>query len=269
MRHWAHRVLADAENRERWLSARAQVITASDVANIMGIGDRSRASVLREKLSPSTGPDLIGDLAMVAAGRHLERGLFEWFSAETVHAHAHMCGVLIHSDSFPYLAATPDALLDGEPVECKIVGYGSRPNWHADTCLESLPGRDFLPVPVATNERRPPENLRTAARDVGTPRGDFRDHYRACQDLIRTFGEPVAPLKYWTQLQVQMHVLDVDYGWLVSDHAGTSRLDLYYARDRDFEADMLRDVAAFWAEWKSESTARVALRNDGATGIVI
>lgn len=253
---WRSRVLANGTDRDAWLYARRQVVTASDVANILGLGDRSRASVLRAKLSDDT-TDAVGELAMVAAGRHLERGLFEWFAAETVHDRAAMCGALIASPSEPFLAGTPDALLDGEPCECKVVGFGSRLNWHEDTSLDVLPGRAFLPAPIATNVRYPPENLRTAKRDEGTPRGYFRDCYRGTIETVRSAGDPIAPLKYWTQLQVQMHLLDCDYGWIVALHGGTSRMDLYYARDRDFEAWMLSELTDFrndWLEAMHEST---------------
>lgn len=263
LQSWQTRILSDGMDRQQWLTARQLVVTASDVANILGLGDKSRASVLRAKLSGDTGSDAVGQLAMVAAGRHLERGVFEWFAAETIHETAEMCGALIHAPDHRWLAATPDALLDGEPVECKVVGFSSRPNWHADTAPVGF--GDCHPSPVATNLRFPPENLRTAAKDLETPRGYFRDCCRAAADLVRTFGEVVAPIKYWTQLQVQMHVLDADFGWIVGLHAGTGRTDLYYARDRVFEAWMLQALTVFWNEWQEATDATVRSSECAAT----
>lgn len=248
---WAGRVLADASDRVAWLEARGECVTASDVANILGLGSKSRNMVLREKVSGERVGEDPGELAMVAAGRHLERGVFEWFADETLHESAGMCGLLIADPARPYLAATPDALLDGEPVEVKCTMYSTRPNWHRDTTSMKGWPTETLPLPIATNTRWPPENLRTARADEGTPKGLFRDACRyALQELFPLFGSPVAPLKYWVQLQVQMQVLGVERGWIVALHAGTGRMDLYYARDHSFAQWMNAEVDAFWNDWR-------------------
>lgn len=250
---WAERVVCGTSNREAWLEARHSLLTASDVANVLGLGSKSRKTVLREKISGvQVGADP-GELAMVAAGRYLEAGVFAWFADETIHETAGMCGDLITAPGLDWLGATPDALLDGEPVECKVSGYTTRPNWHADTAV--APPKSFpfpFPQPVAYNVRNPPENLRVAAADVGTPKGAWRDGCRfQLYDLLPTFGPPVAPLKYWVQLQIQMLVLDAPGGWVVGLQGGTTRIDLYYSRDRKFLDWALERLIEFRNEWEA------------------
>lgn len=239
-----------ASDREAWLAARREKLTASDVACVLGLNSsKPRSVVLKEKVTRTDVGEDPGELAMVAAGRFLEEGIFKWFASETIHTTAHMCGQMLTSPVLSCLAATPDAVMDGEPVEIKCTMHTSRPNWHALTTSRKGWNQDLAwPLPIATNYRFPPENLRTAKGDMGTAKGNFRDLARAQLELIKEFGDANAPIKYWVQLQVQMHVLSAPRGWLVGLMGGTGRIDIYYERHLAFERYMLEEVAKFWAE---------------------
>lgn len=253
---WTNRILADSADSDAWLQARRTVITASDVASILGFGGKSRAAVLREKLSSEYVDNGVGDLAMVAAGRNLEDGVFQWFASDTLHETGVRCGSLVRSPTVPYIAATPDALLDDEPVEIKLADWTSRPNWHeysASPLPLSWPRTVGRPNPIASRTRIAPRNLRVAVVDRNTPRGDYRDAASRVMGLLPTLGPSAAPTKYWVQLQVQMHVLDTPRGWLVGCMAGTERFDFYYARDAAFETWMLGELALFWNDWQRKA----------------
>lgn len=251
---WAGRVLADsAVDRDSWILARAHMVTASDVANILGLGSKSRGAVRKEKMNGANPEDDPSEFAQVASGRYLENGIWNWFVAETLHETANSCGQLIHApEPRRWLGATPDAVLDNEPVEIKNSLYSSRPSWHVETTSKKgWPAFLPWPKPIAANTRFAAENLRTARDDVGTARGTFRDGCRFHREsLFPEFGDLCAPIKYWVQLQVQMHVLQADRGWVVGCWAGGNRFDLYYERHRAFEAWMLAEVDGFWEEIK-------------------
>lgn len=249
-------VVASASDREAWLAARRAFLTASEVAAVLGLAP-GRGKIVRAKAGTSTqaereeeGPD---DLAQVAAGRHLEEGIFRWFADETPHFEAEMCGLLIASRNVPGLAATPDAVMDGEPVECKCVGESALANWHASQDVRgwekmALP----LPSPIYTRVRLPRENNRITL-GATDPRSEWR-RSRGYQlgVIMPTLGEPEAPLKYWVQLQVQMHVLGAAQGWLVGLIGGTRRYDFLYERDPDFEKVVVYETKRFWEDVQRE-----------------
>jgi YqaJ-like viral recombinase domain len=254
MEPWQSRIIASGEDRAAWLVARKDYITASDVPAILGMDSRSRAAVLRAKRGEEAREDgKIEELAMVQAGRHLERGVMSWFLADTTHVDFHPGNVLVRSPVVPYLAATPDGVMDGGPVEIKVVMPSSRPNWHEATrSRKGWPSGFDLPVALLESRREPPlppPRRGGADRDAGDL---WRTSYRyQMTQLLPALGEPEAPLKYWVQLQVQMHVLDARFGWLVSLQGGTSRYDLFYQRDLRFEAYMLARMEEFYTAWKN------------------
>lgn len=248
--------VAPASDREAWLEARKSFLTASEVAAALGLAP-GRGKLVRAKAGTETpaelaeeGPD---DLAQVAAGRHLERGVFEWFAAETPHFEAAMCGWLLASPSVPGLAATPDAIMDGEPVEIKCVGESSLANWHAS---QDVRGWEKLalpyPQPIYTRERLPRENNRTTP-GACDPRSEWR-RSRGYQlgVILPSLGEPEGPLKYYVQLQVQLHVLNASAGWLVGLVGGTRRYDFLYEHDPALEAVIISETERFWQDVQRE-----------------
>lgn len=248
--------IARASNREAWLEARQLFLTASEMAVALGLSP-GRGKLVRAKAGTSTAAELAeeppDELAQVAAGRHLERGVFEWFAAETPHAEAEMCGWLLASPKVRGLAATPDAVMDGEPVEIKCVGESSLANWHAS---QDVRGWEKLalpyPQPLYVRQRLPRENNRTAP-EANDPRSRWR-RSRGFQMgvILPLLGEPEAPLKYWVQLQVQMHVLDAPAGWLVGLVGGTRRYDFLYERDVALEEVMVSETSQFWQDVQRE-----------------
>lgn len=248
--------VADASDRAVWLEARKRYLTASEVAAVLGLAP-GRGKLVRAKAGTPTAAELAeespDDLAQVAAGRHLERGIFEWFVSETPHARAEMCGWLLASATHPGLAATPDAVMDGEPVEIKCVGESSLANWHES---QDLRGWEKLalpyPKPSYTRLRLPRENNRTT-QGAYDPRSEWR-RSRGYQlgVIMPSLGEPEAPLKYLVQLQVQMHVLDAAAGWLVGLVGGTRRYDFLYERDSKLENVITYETMRFWEDVQRE-----------------
>lgn len=246
--------LADSADREAWLEARKTMLTASEVAVALGLTYTARSKLVRAKAGKATAKELeelseIDDMAQVAAGRHLEEGIFNWFKSETVHTTAHMFGKLIPSPREPRLGSTPDAILDGSPVELKLTGESALPNWHE---AQNIYGWAKLalpwPEPIDVRLRLPRENNRTkaGARDPRTEWRRSREHQLTV--LLPALGEPQAPLKYWVQLQVQMHCLNAADGWLVGAVGGTRRYDFLYQRDDAFIAIVLAETQRFWRD---------------------
>jgi YqaJ-like viral recombinase domain len=242
-----------ADSRSAWLAERGDYITASDVAAVLGLnGARSRKRVVDEKAGRRLPEQLDeGLLPQVAAGRHLEAGIARWFLSETPHQEAVANGDhLIASPVLPCLAATPDWIVDGQPLEIKLAGESQLDNWHQSTrSIKGWPLRWLpLPEPLITRVRNPIEFFTTNPADL-SPRAQWR-RSRAYQTLtlLPAFGAPAAPLKYWVQLQVQMHVLDAPCGWLVGCVGGTRRIDFLFERDDAFLDWALSEVADAWAD---------------------
>ena len=243
-------VLADSKDREAWLAARRKVLSASDVASVLGFGYTSRNKVLAEKGAGVVDKsDDVSGFAQVEAGSFMEPAVAAWFGKD--HGSVEGCGQLMARKERPWVAATPDFILNGKtPVEVKCVGFETRANWHVNsTPTKGWPEQFPLPVPVDIKTRYPTQNLRVAAADLGTPRGLFRE---AVQELYKThlpaLGAPCAPVKYWCQLQVQMYVLGEEHGWVTVAIGGTCRIDLLYRRDEEFLAYWLGEAETFWGE---------------------
>lgn len=241
------RVIDDGSGRDAWLLARQDYVSASDVASVLGFGGKSRARLLREKIARKDEGEDPGELAMVAAGRHLEPGVLSWFAAETLGTlspNKALLGCACH----PWLAATPDAILDGTiPVEAKNVMFESGYQWRVNsTQRKGWPAHHAFPVPIYVSLRGAPFNARVAKDDVGTARGAWR---QACIDtraLLPSLGDFVAPGKYWCQNQVQQHIIGSDHGWITVAIGGGNRVDLCYAYDADFMTWALDECRVFW-----------------------
>lgn len=248
------RVLASSADRPVWLAARKTVVTASEVASILGFGYSTRNLLKAVKRSEKEEGDC-GDLAMVAAGRHIEPAIAAWFAEETL-GELEPCGFLLQDACHSYLGATPDFTLDRrEPVECKLVSFEAGYNWHRDStpwpttrCFPFTFSDLTLAAPLNVVPRFAPFNRQVSAKDVGTPKGGWR---QGCVDLheqLTGMGPLCAPLKFWVQLQVQMHVLGASSGWMVACIGGTNRVDFRYAYDARFMEHAMGEVARFWEE---------------------
>lgn len=203
-------------DKAAWLAERKKFLTASDVAAVMGLDPhKKRDAVLRLKAGIDQAKD-IERIPAVAAGRHLEAGILAWFAEDHQDIYSRVAQnghVLRQSKLLPVLAATVD-------------GYASP--------VSSLKQDDLVEVkcvdkPWAQDGRGAPTPL--SVRNVG-----------------RAAAGDAAPLKYWVQLQVQLHCCGLRYGWLTGLQGAHSRADRLYELDTAFEARMLDAVRDFWQE---------------------
>lgn len=236
-------------DRAGWLKERTKYLTASDVASLLGMNSsKSASAVVREKAGLGKGSLNIDDMTQVAAGRFLESGIAAWFLSDTPYTDAFANGDNLRvSPSIPYLAATPDWVVDGAPLEIKCSGETQVPNWFEKTTpRKGWPDGKLLPQPASTRVRWPLEFLQTRsdARDLRTEWRRSRAHQ--VQVLMGGMGEAIAPLKYWVQLQIQMHVMSADHGWICGLVGGTRRIDLAYERDDEFLAQAFEIVGNAW-----------------------
>lgn len=215
-----------ASDRARWLAERMELVTASDVAAVMGLNPyASRKSLLDLKVGTTPAPEL-DKVVAIRAGRYCESGVFDWFVADHGIA-GHMVGKLYRHPDLPVLGATPDARAfftsgPGEPVELKMGGEAQRAKWSADANTPRAWGAGMGPEPIEAFKWGEPRNM--------------------------TITRVGAPLHYWVQLQVQMDVLGDTSGWVVGCVGGTSRYDVHYRRDDAFVKRMHIAVRAFWDE---------------------
>lgn len=196
-----------------WLEARKGYVTASDVAAVMGIDPhKKREKVLRQKAGLEAYPN-IDRVPAVAAGRHLEAGILAWFAedhAETYGRVEQNGKVLALSSSLPCLAATPDGFAyGGDVVDLVEV-----------KCVE--------------------KSWESGARSARAP--------VLCRNVGRAAAGDAAPMKYWVQLQCQLHCTQLSHGWLTALQGAHSRADRLYAIDDAFVARMLTEVERFWKE---------------------
>lgn len=224
-------------DRDRWLAERLNYVTASDVAAVLGLSPfKTAKDVLEDKLGLKPFED-IGMRPRVAAGRHLEAGVFAWACEERGWNGVLNGAKLVVSPTLPCLAATPDGYLTDAGdvslppewpirylacVEVKNVDKDSKPYWKPQpgpSAWEAAMGPSTFPLPV--------------------------EQVRAGKTAARGWA---APLHYWVQLQVQMHCTGLRDGWLVACIGGNDRIDLRYEFNTAFEAWMLRAVEAFWAQ---------------------
>jgi hypothetical protein len=242
--------IADSSNRDAWLTARKGYVTASAVASILGCGFQSRKELLAIKTGQREEESLDG-LAMIEAGNFTERGVLDWFYAETPHGTSRHNTVLYGNTELPDIAATPDGLMDGLPVDVKVTGTESFHNWYEhSTERKGWPDLFPFPFPDEVVTRFAPMNPRIAKASLGTPRGEYRAAVIALHELRKTLGRLVVPLKYVVQCRVQMAVCGVDEGWLTASVGGTSRVDFRMKRDLAFESYWRHAVAEFVTEVK-------------------
>ena len=249
--------LADSSDRAAWLEARRKGISASDVACVLGYGYSSRNKLLQEKAGLGDDSDDLGQMSQVQAGRHFEAGLLAWFAEDHSLEYSTIapCGRLMARSDRPWLMATPDATATvpgpyHSPVELKVVGLETRANWHENSLDTKGWPKDFpLPEPIETQTKYPRVNLKVAAAHQCTVKGAFR---QAVSELytqhIPALGAPRAPLKYWTQLQVQMYVLGATDGWVSVCVGGTARIDLHYGYDSAFMDYAISECETFLEE---------------------
>lgn len=251
-------------DRQLWLEQRHNYLTASDVAAVLGL-DKSRTArdVLRTKCLPPVEDEKLSGLPMIAAGRHMEAGVLAWFAEDHPTMRVVACQQLTVSPTLPCLAATPDATIDfGTPLETKCVGFEQWPNWSLNG-QHTIEGGELtwhpafpfaVPEPTDVYAAYAPYNARPNPKQTG-PVNAWRRGLQELRAIRIELGEHTAPLKYWVQLQIQMHVLSARTGWISAVIGGTSRLDLEYERHDEFLAWAFPRIEKFWAEVTQRRTA--------------
>lgn len=248
-------VLGDSKDRAAWLDARSKVLTASDVASLLGFGSKSRAQLFREKVArKEEGGDEIGGMVQVQAGRFLEEGIVRWWAEDHWDFETQSSTQLLARSDVPWLAATPDALvttaaLDQQyPLEVKCCGFETRVNWAENTwSTKGWPVHLPFPVPVHATGKFPLVNMRVAEADRGTLKGQFRQQLGDIfRDVCTQLGAPVVPIKYAVQNFVQQYVLGVTRGYVTCLMGGTSRLDFTLELTPEFTEYMLDETQRFW-----------------------
>jgi putative phage-type endonuclease len=108
----------DSRDRERWLAMRRQTIGASEAAAVLGVSPWSSLLALwAEKTGRAPGPDLDGE-EFVFWGNELEDRIVSGYSKRTGRATVPF-GLLLRSTRWPWLSATPDALVTDDPVAAR------------------------------------------------------------------------------------------------------------------------------------------------------
>lgn len=105
-------VIADSQDRERWLKARRTVHTvgASEVASVLGISPFASAYHLACVKTGKIEPDDLSDNERVFWGNQLEESIVRGYEARTGRKVV-MFGLTLRSLRYPWLTATPDALV--------------------------------------------------------------------------------------------------------------------------------------------------------------
>lgn len=216
----------DAPTEAAWLAARSGVLTASDVAAVMGLDPhKSRNKVLAGKRA--TASDTFVTSAM-RGGQFLEPGVFGWYLDDIRRHNAEMglpppdgntcrhpggASMLVTMDGHR-LGASPDGLV----VDC---------------------GVPHLVEIKVTNPDRWDDSW--GVRAVKTPRAWRR--YSSVESPA--YGK--CPLKHWVQLQTQMLVTGVSSGVIVGN-CGTRRLDYPFRADPAFQRSILEACDEFWRD---------------------
>lgn len=220
--------VVEAPSYDLWREARHGLLTASDVAAVMGLSPYgSFERVLKDKLQPWNAAEGYVSSAM-RAGTHLEGGVFAWWFEDamrvardrgeptptgTILRGAGGTSMLVaHPEARFRLAASPDALviLDARPrlVEIKVTNpTGWAKNW--GDVGERIPKR------WALYSNNPPPTL------------------------------GLCPLRHWVQLQTQLLVTGVGEGFVVGC-CGTVRATHRFEADPKFQLAIERASLTFW-----------------------
>lgn len=227
--------VVDAPDEAAWKLARHGLLTASDVAGVMGLDPhKSRAKVMAAKRAPEP-PDVFVSSAM-RGGQFLEDGVFRWW-LDDLSRHNRKLGVAApmgstcrttsgvsmlvrHPDPTLRLGASPDGLvLDGDVptlVEVKV-----------------------------TNARRWADSWGPANMKLPRAWGRYSD--------VDAPSVGKCPLRHWVQLQTQLYVCGIEWGVIVGC-CGTERLDYHFEADVHFQECIAHEVRRFWLDTVSGET---------------
>lgn len=244
--------LGTSENREEWLAARKTKLTASDLASVAGVGMRRRSEVLKEKLDAAdTGADdKLHAMPQVEAGRYLESGIINWFADQHLGKTEPFGELLYREGSAEFLAATPDALYEGDPLEVKNIDGDAQWNWGVNTTpRDGWPSYLPFPLPYDAHGNWAMRTNKIAKKWQGTPVGAWREwSVQRSTELLPLLGAPCAPVKYVVQCYAQAYVLKRTEFVITACIGGVSRLDLFYTVHGQTLTWLLEQARVFWDE---------------------
>lgn len=260
----SYEVMCDANDREKWLALRETLWTATASAPLLGVGDDSRDTTIKQKAERTPADPKLREMAMVVAGNHMEPGIISWYAAESP-LPVETFSKLVRSKSFPWMGATPDAVRQGArmvPLECKNVAFDSGWNWHrgSQPKLDAYAklGVGTYPEPDDVNARVAPI-VRKVAKDADGPKRIWRQHMvDFYENVLPAAGPLSAPVKFYCQLQWQLAVLGSDEGVIVCVMGGVNRFDFTYRRN-DRLIELMRESSR--DAWREVEKRRIALDN--------
>lgn len=112
-------VVCDSRDREGWLKARRATIGASEAAIVLGCSPwSSQLALWAEKTGRTNGDPALEDAEFVFWGRELEDAIISGY-AKRARRRTVPFGLMLRSTRWPWLSATPDALVtdDGEAAK--------------------------------------------------------------------------------------------------------------------------------------------------------
>lgn len=219
--------IVEAPDEAAWRFARHRLLTASDVAAVLGLDPhKSRNKVLEAKRCPEP-PDVFVSSAM-RGGQFLEDGVFRWYLSDLAY-HNRELGVpppegstCRSASGVSLLVKHPDLALGASP-DGLVLDYG-------------VP---HLVEIKLTNHRRWVDSWGIEATKV--PRAWAR--YSKVEPP--SYGK--CPLKHWVQLQTQMVCTGVERGVVVGC-CGTERLDFPFDADPHFQSIIISETERFWLD---------------------
>lgn len=217
-----YRVLGSAENREHWLGMRKTMLTASDVAAVLGFSKYGNAKrVAKEKLY---GSSFKGNLATFF-GQEMEKPNMRAFQKLTG-VRCRPMNVLLQS------AITPE-------LGCTLDGLGLMPN-----DLDQLLDSGLLP--------QSQENALVNMWELvshGYPRGYGRlgivEMKNKRAKFLSDWSGALPPEDMWIQAQIQLYVTGLEFGFLVAKIDSCDMRAHFIERDDFFCEDAAQKAAHF------------------------
>lgn len=219
--------VVDAPDEAAWKLARHRLLTASDVAGVLGLDSyKSRNRVLAAKREAE--PPSVYVSSAMRGGQFLESGVFAWY-LDDVRRHSAELG-------------TPPP----EGNTCRLPGGTSMLVRHSDQLLGASPDGLVVDSGVAslvevklTNPARWADSWGPAAMRIP------RAWSRISDVMPPSYGR--CPLRHWIQLQTQMLCTGVPLGVIVGC-CGTERLDFHFGADAHIQGVIISETQRFWEE---------------------
>lgn len=205
-----------SSEKDKWLEERKKSVGASDPL------DNTSA-----KRKAGLSAPFVGNVH-TEAGTNLECAILDWWARDYGHKavpfdndaiEVEECGWLLRNPEFPLLHATPDGWAEGVfVVEIKNVGLNKAGEW--------------LKIPPLTTTTKDPLQVVTKYQQI----------------MLSAEVAEQPPKTYWSQVQHQLFVTGLSYGYLVGLIGGKRLVEHRIERDEEFIAERVKKCHAFMAE---------------------